>query len=99
MISRMTENPVNTLMEVSMGFTLPRSLHVVAELGIADALQDEPRSAEELAAAAATHAGALNRILRLLSAHGIFQRRDGRYVHTPASRLLRSDHPQSMRAF
>jgi len=86
-------------MEVSMGFTLPRTLHVVAELGIADALEDRPRSAEELAAATGTHAGALNRALRLLSAHGIFRQHGGAYGHTPASRLLRSDHPQSMRPF
>lgn len=95
----MVENPFQTLMELSMGFTLSRSLHVVAELGIADVLHDEPRSADELAAAIGVHAGALHRVLRLLSAHGIFQRHDGRYGHTPASRLLRSDHPQSMRSF
>ncbi len=94
-----TPNPVTTLMELSMCFTLPRTLHVVAELGIADALEDTPRRVEDLAQATGTHAGALNRALRLLSAHGVFQQRDGAYMHTPASRLLRSDHPQSMRSF
>ena len=94
-----TPNPANTLMEMSMGFTLPRTLHVVAELGIADALDDTPRSVEDVAQATGTHAGALNRALRLLSAHGVFQQSDGAYAHTPASRLLRSDHPQSMRSF
>jgi hypothetical protein len=33
----MAESPFDTLMQVSMGYTLPRTLHVVAELGIADA--------------------------------------------------------------
>ncbi len=94
-----TPNPATTLLELSMGFTLPRTLHVVAELGIADALEDTPRRVEDLAQATGTHAGALNRALRLLSAHGVFQQRDGAYMHTPASRLLRSDHPQSMRSF
>ena len=94
-----TPNPATTLMELSMCFTLPRTLHVVADLGIADALEDTPQAVEDLAMATATHAGALNRALRLLSAHGVFQQRDGGYMHTPASRLLRSDHPQSMRSF
>ncbi len=67
-----TPNPATTLLELSMGFTLPRTLHVVAELGIADALEDTPRRVEDLAQATGTHAGALNRALRLLSAHGVF---------------------------
>jgi hypothetical protein len=90
---------MDTLMELSMGFTVPRTLHVVAELGIADALDETPQSAEQLAATTGVHAGALNRALRLLSAHGVFEKRNGTYAHSPASRLLRSDHPQSMRAF
>ena len=95
-----TSNPVSTLMNLSMGFTLPRTLQVVAELGIADALEETPRSVEELAQATGTHAEALNRALRLLSSHGVFQQYDrASYRHTPASRLLRSDHPQSMRSF
>jgi hypothetical protein len=95
----MAESPFDTLMQVSMGFTLPRTLHVIAELGIADALDETPRSAEALAATTRTDAEALNRALRLLSAHGIFERQGGAYAHTPISRLLRSDHPQSMRSF
>ena len=39
---------------------------------IADALEDGPRSVDDLAQATGTHAGALNRALRLLSAHGVF---------------------------
>jgi hypothetical protein len=37
---KMTKSPFDTLMEVSTGFVLPRTLHVIAELGIADALED-----------------------------------------------------------
>jgi O-methyltransferase domain/Dimerisation domain len=95
----MAESPFDTLMQVSMGFTLPRTLHVIAELGIADALDETPRSAEALATATGTDAEALNRALRLLAAHGIFERQGSNYAHTPTSRLLRSDHPQSMRSF
>jgi hypothetical protein len=93
----MADTPVEKIMEIAMGFTLPRSLHVVAELGIADALDEAPRTVEDLAALTGTHAGALRRVLRLLSAHGVFEPCDGGYRHTPASRMLRSDHPQSMR--
>src|SRR3979490_43935 len=73
-VEKMTKSPFDTLMEVSTGFVLPRTLHVIAELGIADALEETPRSAEALAAATGTNAEALNRALRVLSAHGIFRR-------------------------
>jgi hypothetical protein len=86
-------------MEISMGFTLPRALHVVAELGVADALDDAPLSVEALALTTGTNAGALGRVLRVLSAHGVFEQQGGNYTHSPASRMLRSDHPQSMRSF
>ena len=95
----MSKSPVDTLMEISMGFSMCQSLHVIAELGIADALGETPLSADALARATGTHPGALNRALRVLSAYGVFAAQDGVYAHTPASRLLRSDHPQSMRSF
>jgi hypothetical protein len=91
--------PFDTLLQISSAYSLSRCLHVVADLGVADALDDTPQTATALAEATGTHAGALSRVLRLLSAYGIFERRDGGYVHTPASRLLRSDHPLSMRSF
>jgi hypothetical protein len=95
----MSQSPFDTLMEISMGFTLPRALHVIAELGVADALDNEARSVEALAEATGTNAGALGRVLRVLSAHGVFQKEGSWYAHSAASRLLRSDHPQSMRSF
>jgi hypothetical protein len=92
-------NPADDLLRISMSHGLPRGLHAVAELGIADALGESPRSAEELARDTGTHAEALARTLRVLSTEGIFEAFDGGWRHTPASRLLRSDHPQSMRSF
>src|SRR5215470_3376148 len=88
-----------TRFEERMSHGVPRALHAVAELGIADALGETPRSAEDLARDTGTHAGALARTLRVLSAEGIFESLSGAWGHTPASRLLRSDHPQSMRSF
>jgi len=92
-------NPVQTLLRISGGYCLPRCLHVVADLGVADALDDSPRTAEELARAVGAHPDALGRVLRLLAAHGVFEAAEGeRFSHSPASLLLRSDHPRSMRA-
>lgn len=92
-------DPVETLQQIAAGACLPRSLHIVAELGVADALGEEPRSAESLARSVGADPDALYRILRLLEANGVFKLRGAEIQHTPASRLLRSDHPQSMRAF
>ena len=76
-----------------------RCLHVVAELGVADEVDEDAVSAEVLAARCGADADALDRAMRLLTAHNVFERTAGGFRHTPASRLLRSDHPMSMRAF
>jgi hypothetical protein len=90
---------VMRLVEISASYWLPRALHVVADLGVADALDDEPRAAEYLAAKVGANADALDRVLRLLASHGVFSRRNGKYAHNPLSRALRNDHPHSMRAY
>jgi hypothetical protein len=41
----------------------------------------------------------LVRVMRLLSAYGVFEASDGKFRHSPASRMLRTDHPQSMRDY
>lgn len=96
-------NPANTILEVSMMYSAPRCLHVITEMGVADALGDDPRTVADLAASTGAHAGALARALRLVSAYGIFEPRDvdghQGFAHTPASRLLRTDHPHSLRSF
>jgi len=98
-IRPLMNNPAEDLLRISMSHALPRCLHAVAELGIADALDESPRTSEELARATGTNADALARTLRVLSAEGIFEARDGAWGHSATSRLLRSDHPQSMRSF
>ena len=90
-------DPITTILQVSAGAVLPRCLHAVANLGVADAIDDMPMSADAIAAATGTHPEALTRALRLLAANGVFEYRDGLFAHSPASRFLRSDHPQSMR--
>ena len=93
-------NPFDTLQQMAAGYCLPRCLHMVANLGVADALEETPQTASDLAASVGAHPDALGRVLRLLAAHGVFEMQGGEtFRHTPASRLLRSDHPQSMLAF
>jgi hypothetical protein len=92
-------NPFDTLQQVAGGYCVSRCLHVVADLGVADFLDAAPRTAQELAKDLGADPDALRRILRLLAAHGIFDAQGDTFQHSAASRLLRSDHPQSMRAF
>src|SRR5271154_5025649 len=92
-------SPVDTLLDIAGGYPLPRCLHVVAELVVADALDDAPGTSTGLAAMFGADADALGRVLCLLSAHGVVEVQCDAFADTPASRLLRSEHPQSMRAF
>jgi hypothetical protein len=96
----MERGPFEAVIEAVTSYWLSRCVHVVAAVGVADALGEEPQAPSSLAAEVGADPDALGRVLRLLSAHGIFESRDdGRYVHNEASRLLRSDHPKSLRAY
>ena len=88
---------IATILQLAAGAVLPRCLHAAANLGIADALNDTPQSADMLAEATGTNPDALARTLRLLAANGVFEYRDGLVAHSHLSRMLRADHPQSMR--
>ena len=77
-----------------------RCLHVIADCGAADAIGDAAATPAEIAAHTGFDADALDRMLRLLAAHGIFVRTaDGSYEHSPASRLLMTDEPDSLRSY
>ena len=76
-----------------------RVIQVVASLGLADLLADEPKDAGELTAATGTHAPTLYRLLRASSSVGVFAEDDvGRFALTPRARYLRQDVPGSARA-
>jgi hypothetical protein len=92
-------SPSARLWQLATGHFLPRCLHVIAELGVADCLNDTPVSAESLASAIGADADAIERMLRLLAVEGIFEARGPLWCHTELSRMLRSDHPRSMRPF
>jgi O-methyltransferase domain/Dimerisation domain len=87
------------LLALATAFWASRSLHAIAELGVADVLGESPLTAEQLGRASGADPVALERVLRLLAADGIFESKAGAWTHTPASQLLREDHPQSVRAF
>lgn len=82
------------------GYRVTQMLFVAAELGIADALANGPKSVDELATAAKAEPRALFRILRALAALGVFaERNDGTFELTPLARTLQSDVPGSVRPF
>src|SRR6516162_4006363 len=77
-----------------------QSIHVVARLGVADILGPEPRTIDELAEATCVHAPSLKRVLRALTTVGVFaEDADERLRHTELSETLRTDHPESVRAW
>lgn len=82
---------------LSTGHFAARCCHIVAELGVADALGEEAMPIEDLAAKVGAHPDALQRMMRLLAAHGVFERAGGGWRNTDLSNVLRDDHPTSLR--
>src|ERR1700737_2923020 len=91
--------PPEIVFTLTTGVIVSKSLRVIAELGVADHIGDDLVPVSELGSACEANADALDRLLSLLATQGIFERLADGYRHTEASRLLRSDHPMSMRAF
>jgi hypothetical protein len=82
------------------GSWVAQAIHVAAELGIADALADRPRTARELAQRVGADGDALYRLLRALASVDIFEEdAEGRFSLTPLGEPLRADIPDSQRAF
>src|SRR4029077_1169661 len=88
------------LIQMLVGKSVSQAISVAAELGVADILQDAPKHVEELAAATATHAPSLYRLLRALASVGIFVEIEGhQFGLTPLAACLRGDAPDSIRNF
>jgi hypothetical protein len=92
-------SPRDTLLRMTNAFQVSQAIHVAAALGIADLLEDGPKSADELAETTGTHAPSLYRLLRALASVGIFVETDGRFGSTPHAEYLRTDTPGSLRAW
>ena len=94
------ENPIETILRIGAGLWQSRALWAAARLRIADAIGEEPASVAEIAGKTGTRPDMLERLLNALAALGIFAPAgEGRYGHSELSRLLRSDHMMSQRAF
>ena len=86
------------MLQMISGFWISRAIYIAAKLGIADQLRDGPKTVDELAAATATHAPSLYRVLRALASVGVFSEDKKRgFALTPLAETLRTDAPGSLR--
>ena len=94
------EDPARLVADLARAQVAARCLHVIADCGAADAVGAAGATPAEIAAHTGLDTDALARMLRLLAAHGIFAHGpEGRYMHSPASLLLRSDAAGSLRSY
>lgn len=91
--------PHQQLDQMISGYWSSQAIYAAASLGIADLLTEGPQTAEQLATATETNAGALYRLLRALASIGIFaENEQHEFALTPLAEFLRSDVPGSKRA-
>jgi hypothetical protein len=76
-----------------------RCLHAVAWHGVADALDRDGTTVDDLAARLGLNADALGRVLRALASYGVFEVELPQVHHNDVSLLLQADHPMSMAPF
>lgn len=87
------------LLSLAEEYLLPGALRAVAQLGVADHLENGPRTSEQLADAVGADAGRLHRALRALATRGVFEEKPaGVFRLTESGSALRSDSPESVRA-
>jgi hypothetical protein len=90
-------SPQEAILTLALGYLTSRGLHVATELGIADLLQDGPKSIEELARATGAHQPSLYRLLRMLAGHGVFAEEPPRHFRlTPLAAVLQVGVPGSV---
>jgi hypothetical protein len=79
------------LQSLVTGYRISAAIAVAADLGLSDALVHGPCSAEDLAATVSADPDSLLRLLRALTAVGIYEEADGRFSLTSLGQWLRSD--------
>jgi O-methyltransferase domain/Dimerisation domain len=85
--------------QFATGYIISSALNTIVKLGVPDRLAAGPQTAAALAGEVGANEDALYRILRVLSMVGLFSEdAQRRFSLTPASELLRSDVPGSMKA-
>jgi hypothetical protein len=94
------DRPTDTLRGLVDGYKVSQAIGVAATLGIADLLADGPRTTADLAAATATHPGALRRLLSALASADVLRTEDGdRFALTEVGDGLRSDSDEPLGAW
>lgn len=90
--------PQAVLGQLINGYQGSFSIIAAAQLGIADALGPEPTHVDVLAERTKSHPGSLYRLMRALSALGIFAEAESprTFTHTTLSEALRANVPGSM---
>ncbi len=79
------------------GYQASQAVHVAATLGLCDLLADGPRSVAELAEAAGADERSLARLMRALTAVGLYvSDGDGTFANTELGHALRTDAPRSV---
>jgi Dimerisation domain len=89
--------PAVRMQQLLTGFEVSQALYVIAELGVATALLDGPRSVKELALASGAELDALGRIIRFLASLGVFQTDGETVTVTDLGRTLADGPPDSVR--
>lgn len=89
---------VQVIVETAWGMWSSAVMHCAAQLGVADAVGEEPADVADVAAVVGADPESLARLMRSLVAFGIFrQMAPGQYAHNDSSRALRSDSPYKVR--
>ena len=83
---------------MTVGFRVSQAIHVVAALGVADLIEDEPVSPGRSRRAAPVRRRGPGAGAAGAGGGRVFvETDDGRFAHSPMSEALRSDHPRSVR--
>jgi hypothetical protein len=92
-VSGASGDPRAAILAAASGHVLARAIHVAAELGLADRIE-EPVLAGELAPAIGADAAALYRLMHFLARHDILAEDEaGRFTLTETGAMLRADAP------
>ncbi len=95
-----TAPPPVQMMQLLYGSLVTHLVTVVAELGVADLVADQPRPIAELAATTGTNPDALYRALRTLASHAVFTEVAPRtFGLTPLAATLRTGGSGSLRDY
>ena len=92
--------PAAVMIDLMDGFIRTQIIAVAANLGVADALHEGPKSISQIADSVGADPIALGRVMRTLASIGVFvENEQGIYEQNPLSETLRSDIPGSLNAF